>query len=135
MWMRFCYSETRLKLSGRQNSPQRERGLKVRERQREREARTQLDNANGNMSHLTFSSLLRVLYDKKWRDSGADIRHQSTPTTLFLVPMPAHNRPKCSSPPPPVYLSRCLKNYRVICLFSQNLLLIKITCFQLQKKL
>ena len=59
------------------------RGWK-RERERERNARTQLDNANGNMSHLTFGGLLRALYDKKWRDSGADTHHQSSPTTLHF---------------------------------------------------
>lgn len=57
-----------------------------RERETERgtEARTHLDNANGNMSHLTFGGLLRALYDKKWRDSGAGTHHQSSPTTLHF---------------------------------------------------
>jgi len=36
------------------------------------------------MSHLTFGGLLRALYDKKWRDSGADTHHQSSPTTLHF---------------------------------------------------
>lgn len=97
---------------------------------REREVRTQLDNASGNMSHLTFSGLLHALYDKKWRDSGADTHHQSSPSTLPFSPLcTLTTAPNVlQTYPPPGHLSECLKNYRVICLsFLQNVLNTKIT--------
>lgn len=104
---------------------------KAAKREREkRKVRTQLDNASGNMSHLTFSGLLHALYDKKWRDSGADTHHQSSPTTLPFSPLcTLTTAPNVlQTYPPPGHLSECLKNYRVICLsFLQNVLNTKIT--------
>jgi hypothetical protein len=88
-----------MKATDRERERERERE-RDRDRQTDRqiEERTQLDNADGNMSHLTFSGLLRALYDKKWRDSGADTHHQSSPTTLHFSSLCSLKLPL---PPPP----------------------------------
>jgi hypothetical protein len=78
---------------------------------RERDLRTQLDNASGNMSHLAFSGLLRALYNKKWRDSGADTHHQSSPTALPFSPLCTFTTDPnvLQTYPPHGHLSECLK--------------------------
>lgn len=112
MWLQYLYSNIGCKFS--RTHPYGEKRL----RERERKVRTQLDNASGNMSHLTFSGLLHALYDKKRRGSGADTHHQSSPTPLPFSPLcTLTTAPNVlQTYPPPGHLSECLKNYRVICL-------------------
>lgn len=61
--------------------------IRVRKPVKAKRGSTQPDTASGNTSHIPFRGLLHAFYDKKWRDSAVDTRHQSLPTTLPFGPL------------------------------------------------